>query len=72
LSSLRQAVRACPARARLWGGGFSSDARATTIEVDCQMKNAPIASRQVAPVPRRSSAHGPDQAESHQYRHGGH
>ena len=28
----------------------------TTSEVDCQMKNAPIASRQDAPVPRRSSA----------------
>ena len=41
-----------------------SEARATTREVDCQMKNAPIASRQVAPVLRRSSAiahaRGPD------------
>ncbi len=34
----------------------STEARATTSEVDCQMKNAPSASRQVAPVPRRSSA----------------
>src|SRR5215467_1515747 len=34
----------------------TTDARATTSEVDCQMKNAPIASRHVAPVPRRSSA----------------
>ena len=34
----------------------SIDARATTSEVDCQMKNAPIASRHDAPVPRRSSA----------------
>ena len=34
----------------------SSDAFATVSEVDCQMKTAPIASRQVAPVPRRSSA----------------
>src|SRR5579859_1988241 len=34
----------------------STDARATTREVDCQMKNAPSASRQFAPVPRRSSA----------------
>jgi hypothetical protein len=34
----------------------STEARATTSEVDCQMKNAPIASRQDAPVPRRSSA----------------
>src|SRR6266480_3381336 len=34
----------------------TTDARATTSEVDCQMKNAPIASRQDAPVPRRSSA----------------
>ena len=34
----------------------STEARATTSEVDCQMKNAPSASRQDAPVPRRSSA----------------
>lgn len=34
----------------------STEARATTSEVDCQMKNAPIASRQDAPVLRRSSA----------------
>ena len=34
----------------------STDAFATTREVDCQMNNAPIACRQVAPVPRRSSA----------------
>ena len=34
----------------------STEARATTREVDCQMKNAPSASRQDAPVPRRSSA----------------
>jgi hypothetical protein len=32
----------------------STEARATTSEVDCQMKNVPIASRQDAPVPRRS------------------
>ena len=34
----------------------STEARATTSEVDCQMKNAPIASRHDAPVPRRTSA----------------
>ena len=34
----------------------STDARATTSEVDCQMKKAPIASRQDAPVPRRTRA----------------
>ena len=34
----------------------STDARATTREVDCQIRNAPSASRQDAPVPRRSSA----------------
>ena len=33
-----------------------TDARATTSDVDCQIKNAPSASRQEAPVPRRSSA----------------
>src|SRR5262249_50689975 len=33
----------------------STDARATTTDVDCQMKKAPIASRHDAPVPRRSS-----------------
>src|SRR5271165_847650 len=32
----------------------STDARATTSEVDCQMKKAPIASRHDAPVPRRT------------------
>src|SRR5215475_2034175 len=32
----------------------STDARATTTDVDCQTKNAPIASRHDAPVPRRS------------------
>jgi hypothetical protein len=34
----------------------STEARATTSEVDCPIKNAPIASRHDAPVPRRSSA----------------
>src|SRR5690348_9912026 len=34
----------------------STEARATTSDVDCQMKNAPRASRQDAPVPRRSRA----------------
>jgi hypothetical protein len=34
----------------------STEARATTSDVDCQMKKAPSASRQDAPVPRRSSA----------------
>src|SRR5947207_1819595 len=34
----------------------STDARATTSDVDCQIKNAPRASRQDAPVPRRSRA----------------
>ncbi len=34
----------------------SIDARATTRDVDCQMKKAPSASRHDAPVPRRSSA----------------
>src|SRR5215831_19839542 len=33
----------------------STDARATTTDVDCQMKKAPIASPHDAPVPRRSS-----------------
>jgi len=35
------------------------------------MKNAPIASRQVAPVPRRSSAIARTQAEQQQHRDGG-
>ncbi len=34
----------------------STDARATTSDVDCQIKKAPIASRHDAPVPRRRSA----------------
>ena len=34
----------------------STDARATTSDVDCQMKNAPSASRQDAAGPRRSRA----------------
>jgi hypothetical protein len=33
-----------------------TDARATTIDVDCQIMNAPSASRHDAPVPRRSRA----------------
>jgi hypothetical protein len=42
--------------AAFWANRPSTDARGTTSEVDCQMKNAPMASRQDAPVPRRSRA----------------
>ncbi|HYB86109.1 MAG TPA: glycosyltransferase, partial [Streptosporangiaceae bacterium] len=43
-------------KAAFFANSASTEARATTREVDCQMKNAPSASRQVAPVLRRTSA----------------